>query len=105
VRLLPWFDSVLLAYASGHRRRILPDAYRDRAYVRANLQWLPTFLVDGLVAGTWSPGLRRGEATLTLTPFGSLSVRVREELVEEAEGLLRFLQPDARRRSVLFAEE
>ena len=105
VRLLPWFDSVLLAYGSGHRRRILPDAYRERAYVRANLQWLPTFLVDGLVAGSWSPGLRRRVATLTLSPFRPLPGPVRDELVEEAERLLRFMQPSAGRHLVLFDED
>jgi hypothetical protein len=56
-RLLPWFDSVILAYAPQNRTRILPDEYRDRLYQRANLQWLPAILVDGMVAGTWSrPG-------------------------------------------------
>src|SRR3954470_11689072 len=54
VRLLPWFDSVLLAYAPGRRGRILPDEHRDAVYNRKNLQIRPTFLVDGLVAGTWA---------------------------------------------------
>jgi len=54
-RLLPWFDNVVLAYAPANRGRILPDAYRDRVYVRANLQWLPLLLLDGMVAGTWGP--------------------------------------------------
>ncbi|HEX6350258.1 MAG TPA: winged helix DNA-binding domain-containing protein [Candidatus Dormibacteraeota bacterium] len=54
-RLLPWFDNVVLAYAPAHRARILPDEYRDRVYVRANLQWLPLVLLDGMVAGTWAP--------------------------------------------------
>jgi len=53
--LLPWFDNVILAYAPVSRGRILPDEYRDRVYQRANLQWLPTILVDGIVAGIWAP--------------------------------------------------
>jgi len=93
VRLLPWFDSVLLAYAPKHRSRILPDAYRDRVYVRANLQWLPTFLVDGLVAGTWSIQAGRREATLSLQPFAALAAPARKALVEEAERLVRFVRP------------
>jgi Winged helix DNA-binding domain len=95
VRLLPWFDSVLLAFAPKHRARILPEAYKDRVYVRANLQWLPTFLVDGLVAGTWSVQAVRREASLSLLPFTTLGARVRAELVEEAERLVRFLRPAA----------
>lgn len=95
VRLLPWFDSTLLAYTPRHRARILPDAYRDRVYVRANLQWLPTFLVDGLVAGTWSVQAVRREAALSLRPFAALSGPARAELTAEAERLVRFLRPDA----------
>ena len=95
VRLLPWFDSVLLAYAPRHRARILPEAYRDRVYVRANLQWLPTFLVDGLVAGTWSIDQARREAVLSLRAFAPLAPAVRAELIEEAGRLVRFLRPAA----------
>ena len=94
-RLLPWFDSALLAYAPKHRDRILPEAFRDRVYVRANLQWLPTFLVDGLVAGTWSVRAGRREAALSLQPFVPLPAAARTALVEEAERLLRFLRPQA----------
>ena len=95
VRLLPWFDSVLLAYALRHRARILPEPYRDRVYVRANLQWLPTFLVDGLVAGTWSVDANRREAVLSLRAFAPLAKSVRSALTEEAERLVRFLRPAA----------
>ena len=95
VRLLPWFDSVLLAYAPKHRARILPDAHRDRVYVRANLQWLPTFLVDGLVAGTWAIDAAGREAALALRPFTPLKRPVKTELVQEAERLIRFLRPTA----------
>jgi Winged helix DNA-binding domain len=95
VRLLPWFDSVLLAYAPKHRARILPEPYRDRVYVRANLQWLPTMLVDGLVAGTWSLQAARREAVLSLRPFAELAPAARTAVVEEAERLVRFLRPEA----------
>src|SRR5256885_1363735 len=88
--LAPCALSPVPAYAPKHRTRILPDAYRDRVYVRANLQWLPTILVDGLVAGTWSIAAGRREATLTLQPFARLSAAVRRALVEEAERLVRF---------------
>jgi hypothetical protein len=105
VRLLPWFDSVLLAYARRHRGRILPDAYRDLVYVRANLQWLPTFLVDGLVTGTWSVEFGRRDAALTLKPLGRLARSVRTAVAEEAELLLRFFRPTARSHAVRFVDE
>lgn len=72
-RLLPWFDNVILAYAPTSRTRILIDEYRDRVYQRANLQWLPAILVDGMVAGTWAP--RSG-----LNPFSRLPRSVMAEL-------------------------
>jgi hypothetical protein len=103
-RLLPWFDSVLLAYASRHRRRILPDAYRELVYIRANLQWLPTLLIDGMVAGTWSVELRRGQASLELKPFQRLAKPSRVALVEEAERLIRFIRPEAAGHAVSFSE-
>jgi len=94
-RFLPAFDSSLLAYASGRRERILPEAYRDRVYLRANLQVLPTFLLDGLVAGTWSVRVARRTAVLTLVPFAPLPRSERAALLEEAERLVRFCQPAA----------
>ncbi len=95
VRLLPWFDSALLAYAHGKRQRIIPDEHRSAVYVRANLQVKPTFLVDGMVAGTWALGRKRKLATLTLAPLQTLTAADRKAVTAEAEGLARFCQPDA----------
>ena len=72
-RLLAAFDSILLAYAAKRRARILPDAHRDAVYERRNLQIRPSYLVDGLVAGTWSIEVKRREATLTLRPLERLA--------------------------------
>ncbi|GIH24198.1 hypothetical protein Aph01nite_25080 [Acrocarpospora phusangensis] len=103
VRLLPWFDSTLLAYAPKRRTRILPEPYRNVVYVKANAQLKPTFLVDGMVAGMWSVKVARGAATLSLMPFQPLSASVRKELLAEAEGLLTFSRPDARSHHVELA--
>jgi hypothetical protein len=78
-RLLPWFDNVILAYAPSQRTRILPDEYKDRVYRRANLQWLPTILVDGMVAGTWAP--KSGLNPFTKLPRPVLAVL--EQLLAE----------------------
>jgi Winged helix DNA-binding domain len=94
-RLLAPFDSVLLAYASKHRARIVPDAHRDAVYERANLRIRPSYTVDGLVAGTWDVEVKRGEAILTLRPLGRLPRAARAELVDEAERLLKAIRPDA----------
>jgi Winged helix DNA-binding domain len=102
VRLLPWFDSVLLAYEPGERARILPREYRDRVYLSRNLQWLPTILVDGFVAGTWSAKLDRKNAGLALAAFVKLGATTRRDLEAEAEALIRVLQPEARSYEVAF---
>ncbi|GAA3994721.1 winged helix DNA-binding domain-containing protein [Allokutzneria multivorans] len=95
-RFLAPFDSVLLAYEAKRRQRVLPDEHRSAVYMKANLRVLPTFLVDGLVAGLWGSELKRGEATLTLQPFGKITKAARRELDAEGEGLVRVLHPRAK---------
>jgi Winged helix DNA-binding domain len=102
-RLLAAFDSVLLAYAAKRRGRILPDRHRDAVYERRNLQIRPSYLVDGLVAGTWSIEVKRREATLTLVPLERLARATRSALVDEAERLVRTLQPQAKGHAVVVA--
>ena len=103
IRLLPWFDSVLLAYAPKHRARILPEPFKDRLYVAANLQWLPSFLLDGLVAGSWSMRVEGKDASLSLVPFRMLTSIERSQVIERAEELLRFSYPSAREQQVVVA--
>ena len=103
VRLLPWFDSVLLAYHPKHRTRVLPDAYRDIVYIKVNGQLKPTFLIDGRVAGMWSIANGRGAATLTLTPLRPLTASDRDALLIEAERLLAFCRPEAEAHHVCLA--
>jgi hypothetical protein len=103
VRLLPWFDSVLLAYAPKHRARVLPEGYKDRLYLAANLQWLPSFLLDGLVAGSWSMRAEGKDASLSLVPFRTLTRAERSQVIERAEELVRFSYPSAREYRVVAA--
>ena len=63
--------------------------------ITTNGQVLPTFLVDGFVAGTWKVVGARRTATLIISPFAPLSSAASEELAEEGERLARFLQPEA----------
>lgn len=93
VRLLPWFDSTLLAYAPGRRQRILPEGTWDRVYRRSSLRVDPTFLVDGFVAGLWSVKATARAATLTLAPFARLAASVLDDVAGEAERLVRVLYP------------
>jgi hypothetical protein len=51
-------------------------------------QSVGTFLVDGVVAGTW----RFEDAKVRLEPFEELHLAARNELAEEAERLRAFHQ-------------
>ncbi|HEY0156949.1 MAG TPA: winged helix DNA-binding domain-containing protein [Thermoanaerobaculia bacterium] len=84
VRLLGEFDSAILGHAD--RSRIIDDEHRPRVATK-NLRILPTFLVDGFVAGTWAIEKKK----VDLTPFVKLDKRTRAALEEEGERLLRFV--------------
>jgi hypothetical protein len=100
VRYLPEFDNLLLAY--DDRSRIISDEHRPLVTTK-NLRVKATFLVDGVVAGTWTIGLKRRVATLELQPFGRLAKRVVEELTAEGEALARFAEPAAKEHAVAVA--
>jgi Winged helix DNA-binding domain len=96
VRLLPKWDNLLLAY--DRRERVLPEAIR-KTVIRKNGDVLPTFLVDGIVAGAWEAPLK-GRAVMSLSPFAPLSVKNRKTLEREAESLLAWLRPDSGQREL-----
>ena len=96
VRFLPKWDNLLLAY--DRRERVLPEALR-KTVIRKNGDVLPTFLVDGMVAGAWEAPLR-GRATMSLEAFTSLSARNRRAVESEAERLHAWLRPDTAKREI-----
>ena len=49
-----------------------------------NLQVRATFLVDGIVAGTWKSERKRKAAVLVIEPFGAVPKKVRAALEEES---------------------
>jgi hypothetical protein len=94
-RLLARWDSLLLAYATRDRTRVLPEPYRSTVITR-NADVLPTILIDGVVAGTWLP--RRdhdGQPYAELRPFHRLGRDERRALEAEADRLLPALAPGA----------
>ena len=100
VRFLPEYDNLVLAHAD--RRRIVADEHRP-LISKTNLQVLPTFLVDGDAAGTWKIERKRATATLAIEPFEALSREARNELADEADRLVRFVESDAATFQVTFA--
>jgi DNA glycosylase AlkZ-like len=85
VRFLPKWDNVLLGFAD--RTRVLPDEYR-KTVIAKNGDVAQTFLVDGLVAGTW----RAEKAKVKLEPFAPLPRAARREAEDEAARLAGFLR-------------
>lgn len=84
VRFLPTWDASLLVHA--RRTQILPEAYRPLVFDTKTPHSVPTFLVDGAVAGTW----RYDHDRVRWTPFDSLSRAARLELEDEAKRLAAF---------------
>ncbi|WP_416984526.1 winged helix DNA-binding domain-containing protein [Streptomyces sp. T028] len=83
-RLLPMWDSILLAYAD--RSRVIPPEYR-KLVTRTNGDVLPTLLVDGRVAGVWRPV----EGGIEASAFRPLPPAVWEALAAEADSLTALL--------------
>ncbi|WP_189244216.1 winged helix DNA-binding domain-containing protein [Planobispora rosea] len=83
-RLLPMWDSTLLAYSD--RSRIIPQDYRALV-IRRNGDVLPALLVDGYVAGVWRPA----EGGIEATAFHRLDEGTWEGLAAEARALVAFL--------------
>jgi hypothetical protein len=100
VRFLPEYDNLLLAHAD--RTRIISEAHR-RKVATANLRILSTFLVDGVVSGTWRIDRSRSSAVLVLDAFVPLPRKTRAELIEEGTALVRFVEDDAEKVEVRFA--
>jgi hypothetical protein len=66
-RLLPMWDSTILAFAD--RTRLISDEDR-RVVVARNGDTLPTFTVDGVVAGLWwAEGAPGGRTRIVIEPF------------------------------------
>ena len=99
-RLLPEFDSLMLAHAD--RTRIVPKRHQGRITTK-NLRVRATALWDGFVVGTWTLARTRGVATLTVEPFARLPKGATAALREEAERLLRFAEPEAKGHEVVLA--
>ena len=82
--LPPDWDATLLVHA--RRTQILPEEYRSRVFNTKTPHSVPTFLVDGQVAGTW----KHEKGHVKVSPFSRLPKGVRSELDDEAERLAQF---------------
>jgi Winged helix DNA-binding domain len=84
VRFLGQWDANLLVHA--RRAQILPEEHRPRVFARNIPQSVPTFLVDGQVAGTW----RYIDGEVRCEPFQRLDRQAEREVAAEAARLAGF---------------
>jgi hypothetical protein len=88
VRLLPYFDSFLLAHAN--REHLVAAAHHQKVY-RPQGWVAPVVLVDGRVAGTWDRSMDGSRLNVKVTPLAPLARRFAASLRPEARDLGRFL--------------
>jgi hypothetical protein len=85
VRFLGTWDAMLLVHA--RRTGVLPERFRPILFNTKTPQSLPTFLVDGRVAGSW----RYEDGRIATTPFEPLPADAAREVAAEAERLAAFM--------------
>jgi winged helix DNA-binding protein len=100
-RFLARWDSVILGYE--RRDRILPDALASAVVRKTHGDVLPSFTVDGAIAGTWSSAVEGSLAVLLLEPLRRLHETDRRGVEVEAEQLIRFMEPEATGHRVAWA--
>ena len=92
-RFLPEFDNVLLS----HQDRTRVIAFEHRYVVASG-----TFLLDGVVSGTWSIGKETDASRLMISSFRPLKRVDRTGLAEEGERLIAFAAPSPAQTGIDF---
>jgi uncharacterized protein YcaQ len=88
VRLLPAFDSLLLAHAT--KEHLVEPRFYKRVY--RSQGWIsPTVLLGGRIAGVWFAKPAGRQMVLDVQLFGRAASAVREAIEEEADALSGFL--------------
>lgn len=100
VRFLPVYDNVLLSHAD--RSRIIRPEDRRRAIDAAYAGSFGTVLIDGFAGAAWRMARQAGRASLHIGLLDPLSEPDLDEVAEEGDRLLAFLEPDAEVRDVEF---
>jgi hypothetical protein len=81
VRFIGTWDAMLLTH--GRRTGVLPEEHRPKVFNTRTPQSMPTFMVDGRVAGSWK--FEKGK--VKPEPFERLDAKAKRELREEGDRL------------------
>jgi winged helix DNA-binding protein len=86
--LLPSFDTFLLAHQT--KDHLVQPRFYKRVY--RNQGWLsPVVVIDGRIVAVWFLEERAKSFTLDVQPFGTLDVKARRGIADEAAALGKFL--------------
>ena len=80
-RFIGVWDAILLTHA--RRTGVLPEEHRPKVFNTRTPQSMPTFMVDGRVAGSW----KYEKGRVKLEPFERLDAKAKRELREEGDRL------------------
>ena len=80
-------------FSGGPDARFVPEEHRE-TLARIGGQAGPTFLIDGLIEGTWRIERTGERSTLVIIPFRPLDSVDARELVREGEDLVSFVEDD-----------
>jgi hypothetical protein len=80
-RFIGTWDAMLLTHA--RRTGVLPEEHRPKVFNTRTPQSMPTFTVDGRVAGSW----KYEKGKVKLEPFERLDAKAKRELREESDRL------------------
>lgn len=84
VRFLPVWDALLLVHA--RRKAVIAEDHRPIIFNTKTPQSMPTFMIDGTVAGTW----RHDGGRVHLAPFFPIPRKWQRDLEQEADALAAF---------------
>ncbi|HCF98914.1 MAG TPA: hypothetical protein DEV93_00040 [Chloroflexi bacterium] len=90
-RFIPAGDNLM--FSGGPDARFVPEEHRE-TLARIGGQAGPTFLIDGLIEGTWRIERTGERSTLVIIPFRPLDSVDARELVREGEDLVSFVEDD-----------
>jgi len=97
IRFLPQYDNVFLSH--DDRSRILVGGVKIE-----DLVWKGGVLIDGYLGAAWRIRREKKAATMTITPYVSVTGDQRVEIEAEGERLFTFLAADAEPRSIQVLE-
>jgi len=84
VRFLPVWDAILLVHA--RRKAVIAEEHRPIIFNTKTPQSMPTFMTDGVVAGTW----KYEAGKVHVSEFAPIPRKWKRELEEEARALAAF---------------